>query len=450
LTIEVVREDQDAQQLFAATADLVRSNVELLAVSGSKLRCRPPSAASRTIPIVMLAINFDPIARGYVKSLARPGGNITGVVTLQTELAAKQVELLTQAFPERTRLAVLWDGNSADQFSAADRQAGLLHLDVQSLKLENPPYDFDAAFRSLATGSPQMLLVLSSPFLHFPARISPSWRSSNGCLPCSSSRPTSRRRAYLLRRRLSHLSSARFFTWPKILNGAKPDEFPVEQAVKFELVINLKTAKAIGVELFNGDPAPRRRGDRINLSQCGDMWWQAPRWVMNRRDAQWLGAAATPPNTGHEGDGWRGGSGPITTEVQYSKVPPYSITSSAFASSVSGMDIPNAPAEAHPAARRLRLRGLSGAKDEVLLTATAQNLRRLVKFLCRPPPSAGSPVRRSRSAKRMLPITPSDGLSGERHKRTNNTQIPTAAKSSRVLQHNRPDSDRIAAPHSVT
>jgi putative tryptophan/tyrosine transport system substrate-binding protein len=112
----------------------------------------------------MWAVNFDPIARGYVKSLARPGGNITGVVSLQTELAAKQVELLTQAFPERTRLAVLWDGISADQFAAAERQARSLRLDVRSLKLENPPYDFDAAFRSLAEGSPQMLLVLSSPF----------------------------------------------------------------------------------------------------------------------------------------------------------------------------------------------------------------------------------------------------------------------------------------------
>jgi hypothetical protein len=79
-------------------------------------------------------------------------------------LAAKQVELLTQAFPDRTRLAVLYDEISAYQFAAAERQARLLRLDVQSLKLENPPYDFDAAFRSLAEGSPQMLLVLSSSF----------------------------------------------------------------------------------------------------------------------------------------------------------------------------------------------------------------------------------------------------------------------------------------------
>src|SRR5262249_12974938 len=113
---------------------------------------------------VLIAINFDPIARGYVESLARPGGNITGVVFLQLELAHKQVELLTQAFPERTRLAALFDGQSADQFSAAEQTAKALGLHIQGVKLEHPPYDFDAAFGSAAANGSQMVLVLSSPF----------------------------------------------------------------------------------------------------------------------------------------------------------------------------------------------------------------------------------------------------------------------------------------------
>jgi putative tryptophan/tyrosine transport system substrate-binding protein len=141
LTIEAVRLDQDAQKLFAAMADLVRSNVELLVTSGSEIALQAAMAASRTIPIVLWANNFDPIARGYVKSLARPGGNVTGIVSQQTELAEKQVELLTEALPGRTRLAMLWDSISADRFVAAERQAKSLGLDVQSLKLENPPYD---------------------------------------------------------------------------------------------------------------------------------------------------------------------------------------------------------------------------------------------------------------------------------------------------------------------
>jgi putative tryptophan/tyrosine transport system substrate-binding protein len=250
LTIEFVRLDQDAQQLFAQTAELVRSKVELLVTVGSEDGLQAAMAASPTIPILMWAINFDPIAKGYVKSLAQPGGNVTGIVSLQTELAAKQVELLTEAFPDRTRLAVLWDGLTADQFAAAERQAKSLRLDVRSLKLENPPYDFDAAFRSLAEGSPQMLLVLSSPFFS-------AYRSHIAELAIQQRLPT----MFIFKTYVQAGGLISYGVDPqanyrqlgfyvsKILNGAKPADLPVEQAVKFELVINLKTAKAIGVEL---------------------------------------------------------------------------------------------------------------------------------------------------------------------------------------------------------
>jgi len=252
LTIEVVRVDQDAQRLFAETADLVRSNADLLVATGPEIVLKAAVAASATIPIVMWAINYDPIARGYVKNLARPGGNITGIVSLQSELAAKQVEFLTQALPGRTRLAILWDGaaDANDPFGAAERQARSLGLSVQSLKLENPPYDFDAAFRSLATGSPQMLLVLSSQFFalsrshiaelaiqqRLPTMfIFKSYAQAGGLISYGVDPPA-------IYRQLG-------FYVAKILNGSKPADLPVEQPVKFELVVNLKTAKEIGVEL---------------------------------------------------------------------------------------------------------------------------------------------------------------------------------------------------------
>jgi putative ABC transport system substrate-binding protein len=250
LTIEVVRSDQDAERIFAETANLVRSNFELLIATGPEIALQAAMAASATIPIVMWAINYDPIARGYVKSLTQPGGNITGIIALQTELAAKQVELLTQALPGRTRLAILWDGVAYDTFGAAERQARSLHLDVQSLKLENPPYDFDAAFRTLAAGSPQMLLVLSNQFFAlFRSHIAElaiqqrlptmfnfkSYAQAGGLISYGVDPPA-------IYRQLG-------FYVVKILNGAKPIDLPIEQPVKFELVINLKTAKAIGVEL---------------------------------------------------------------------------------------------------------------------------------------------------------------------------------------------------------
>ena len=250
LTIAVVRTDQDSQRLFTETADLVRSNVELLVAEGSEIVLKAALAASRTIPIVILATNYDPIAHGYVKSLARPSGNITGIVSLQTELAAKQVELLTQALPGRTRLALLWDAISADQFTAAERQARSLRLEVQSLKLENPPYDFDAAFRSFAKDSPQMLLVLSSQYFTLS-------RSHIAKLAIQQRLPT----MFIFK---SYVEAGGLISYgvdppaiyrqvgfyvAKILNGAKPADLPIQQPVKFELAINLKTAKAIGVDL---------------------------------------------------------------------------------------------------------------------------------------------------------------------------------------------------------
>lgn len=250
LTIEEAGDYSDAKRLFAQAADLVRSNVDVLVAAGPEMTLQAAVAASRTIPIVMWAINCDPIARGFVQSLTRPGGNITGVVSLQTELAAKQVELLTQAVPGRARLAVLWDGLSSDQFAAAEHQARLLGLDVQSLKLDNPPYNFPAAFRSLSEKAAQMVLVLSSPFFSdsraliaelailqglptmfiFKGYVQAGGLMSYGIDPAANFRQVG-------------------FYVAKILNGAKAADLPIEQATKFELAVNLRTAKKIGVEL---------------------------------------------------------------------------------------------------------------------------------------------------------------------------------------------------------
>jgi putative ABC transport system substrate-binding protein len=100
------------------------TNVAVIVASGSELPLQAAVAASSSIPIVMLANNYDPIARGYVTSLARPGGRITGLFYRQPELAQKRVELLTEAFPTRTRLAVLWDASSSEPFGAAGQTAG--------------------------------------------------------------------------------------------------------------------------------------------------------------------------------------------------------------------------------------------------------------------------------------------------------------------------------------
>jgi putative ABC transport system substrate-binding protein len=239
----------DPRGPFAVAAELMRLQVDLIVATGPEVALQAVVGASRSIPIVILAVQYDPIERGYVSSLARPGGNITGVFYRQPELAAKQLELLTQTFPEKSRLAVLYDTNSADQFSAAEEAARSTPLELRPLKLEKPPYDFGAAFQTMAQGGAQMVLVLSSPF--FVER-----RPEVAALAIEHRLPTMFVfKAYveaggLMSYGVEQLAMYRRIGLyvAKILNGTKPADLPVEQPTKFELIVNLKTAKAIGIE----------------------------------------------------------------------------------------------------------------------------------------------------------------------------------------------------------
>ena len=236
--------------LSSDAAELVRSKVDLILTDGTEDALQAAFDATKSIPIVMIATHFDPTKSGYAKSLAHPGGNVTGVMLRQTELAEKQTELLMQAVPSPKRLGIFWDPISANQFAAAERRAVALGLQVQSQKLEHPPYDFDAAFRTMARSSPDMLLVLSSPFFA-PARVRiaelaiayrwpamfifKAYAEAGGLMSFGAD--------YLdLHRRLAFYAA-------RILSGARPADLPIEQPDTFELVVNLKTAKVIGLSI---------------------------------------------------------------------------------------------------------------------------------------------------------------------------------------------------------
>jgi ABC-type uncharacterized transport system substrate-binding protein len=240
----------DPRGTFVAAAELLRSPVDLIWVNGPEVGLQAVVGASGFIPIVILAVNYDPIERGYVSSLAHPGGNITGVFYRQPELAVKQLELLTQAFPNATQLGVLWDALSADQFAAAEPVARARQLALQSLKLEKPPYDFAAAFRTLADGGAQMVLVLSSPFFseHRP-QIAEASRAHR--LPTMfifrSYVDAGGLMSYGVNQVQTYRRIAAYIA--KIFKGAKAANLPVELVSNFGLVINLKTARVIGVEL---------------------------------------------------------------------------------------------------------------------------------------------------------------------------------------------------------
>jgi ABC-type uncharacterized transport system substrate-binding protein len=250
LIIEYRYHNLPGADISAQAAELVQSDVDVLVADGPEAVLQAAVGASGTIPIAMIAINFDPIGRSYVSSLARPGGKVTGIYFEQLELVEKQLELLTQAVPGKTKATALYDALSVDQFTAAQRAAETMTLEFHGLKLENPPYDFDAAFRVLAQDSPHMLLVLSSA--HFT-----SSRSRIATLAIQQRLPT----MFTFK---TYVEAGGFISYGadyvemhrriaafvgRILKGVKPADIPVEQPTKFELVVNLKTAKAIGIEV---------------------------------------------------------------------------------------------------------------------------------------------------------------------------------------------------------
>jgi putative ABC transport system substrate-binding protein len=250
LVVEYRRTDEGPLKAFAAANELGAAKVEVLVADGPEISLQAAAAVRPVVPIVMLAKNYDPIARGYVASLARPGGNITGVMFQQPELSVKQIELLAEAFPDRTRLGALWDLLSADQFAAAERAAGSMRLSLRPFKLENPPYDFERAFQAMVQDGVEVLLVLSSP-LFTPYRIHIAELAIRHGLPSMFIFKQYVEAGGLMsygvdagpqyRRAASYVA--------KILRGAQPVELPVEQVDNFEFALNLKTAKAIGVVL---------------------------------------------------------------------------------------------------------------------------------------------------------------------------------------------------------
>jgi putative ABC transport system substrate-binding protein len=250
LVMEYRRTDEGLQKAFTGANEIIAAKADVLVANGPEIALQAATAARPAVPVVMLANNYDPFARGYVKSLAQPGGNVTGLFYRQPELAVKQLELLVEAFPERTRVAVLSDSASPDQLSAIEGAVQSMRLSLRSLKLENPPYDFDAAFRTVVQGEAQMLHILSSP-LFTPQSALIAELAIRNRLPTM----------FIFRHYVEAggLMSYGVDTKPmwrraasyvaKILRGAQPSDLPVEQAANFEFAVNLKTAKAIGVTL---------------------------------------------------------------------------------------------------------------------------------------------------------------------------------------------------------
>ena len=164
LAIEFLHLEGRIERYPEATAELLRRRVDVIIAGGQEAALKAAKEATSAVPIIVVAIDYDALALGYIASLSQPGGNITGVVLNQIELKAKRLELLKEAVPAAARVLVLWDSVSADQFRATSSVASELKLALTSLELRDVPYDYGQALADADGARGDALLVMTSPF----------------------------------------------------------------------------------------------------------------------------------------------------------------------------------------------------------------------------------------------------------------------------------------------
>ncbi len=237
----------DAQRLAELAAELVRLKVAVIMTAGD-LSTRAAQQATTTIPIV--ASVGDPVETGFTASLARPGGNITGVAALAGELAPKRLELLRGVVPKLRRVAVLRDPVTSErQLKAAEAAARALKLEAQIVEARAPG-DFERAFEAVVRGRADALLILVSPMFQRSANALASLSAKNRIPAIFHARSFAEEGGLMAYGPvLPDVFRAAAGQIDRILKGAKPAELPWQQPSKFELVINLKTAKALGLTI---------------------------------------------------------------------------------------------------------------------------------------------------------------------------------------------------------
>ncbi len=241
-------------QLPDLAAELVRLKVDVIVAGPGSSAIRAAQQTTRTIPIVMAGVRVDPVKAGFVESLARPGGDITGLTDLAAQLHPKQLELLKEAFPRISRVAILWPRSQQKQAMKEVEAVGqALGIQIQSVvptRRDTDSDDIQSPLSAINQERPDGLLVASYGFtlrhrvriIEFTAKSRlPTIYALSRFVRAGGLMSYGADRQHLYRRAATYVD--------KILKGAKPGDLPVERPTKFDFVINVKTAKQIGVTI---------------------------------------------------------------------------------------------------------------------------------------------------------------------------------------------------------
>jgi putative ABC transport system substrate-binding protein len=253
ITIEYRYGEGKIDRFAELAAELVRLKVDIILAAGGTGIIQAAKNATKTIPIVMASTGADPVEAGLIESLARPGGNVTGTTTLSRELAGKRLELLKEAVPKLVRVAVLYDPANS---GAALELKEFLPVSARALALTLLPWevrsadDFDRVFAALNKQRPDGLFVTGSPLMGANRKRIADFALKSR-LPSMYADKKFVDAVGLMYYGADEADSYRRVAYyvDRILKGTKPADLPVEQPTKFEFVINLKTAKQIGVTI---------------------------------------------------------------------------------------------------------------------------------------------------------------------------------------------------------
>jgi putative tryptophan/tyrosine transport system substrate-binding protein len=232
---------QLAQELVALKVDAI--------IVGAVSIARAAKQATNTVPIVMVAFDYDPVEAGLVASLSRPGGNVTGIFPRTSDLVGKNLGLLKELLPRASHVAVLYDSMSTRQLKALEAAARALNVQLQMVEVR-PPYDYSAALRDVTRRKPDALMVLNSAHSYV-ARDQIANLALQYKLPTICQLEPNVRAGGLISYgpdQLETFGRTAYFV-DRVLKGASPAQLPIEQPTEYLLVVNLKTAKALGITI---------------------------------------------------------------------------------------------------------------------------------------------------------------------------------------------------------
>ena len=231
-------------------AALLALKPDIVLTAGSEPALRAAQVAAGGLPIVLLAVDFDPLVRGYVKSLAQPGGNITGIFVPQLELARKRIELARELLPQATRIGILWDASSRDQAMAAGEAARAMGFEPRLIEVTDQPPDYAAAFARMndAPGEP-VVVPASAVFLRDRGEIEKMARE-HGVPMIAAFRENAAAGAVMSYGiDLADLFRDIADVVDHVAKGRKPAELPIAPPSHFHLALNLRAAAALGVSV---------------------------------------------------------------------------------------------------------------------------------------------------------------------------------------------------------